>query len=40
MLSWTGNWNLTFYVSAAIYLAGIIFWLALDPTAPLETAQA
>jgi len=40
VLSWTGYWNLTFYVSAAIYLAGIIFWLALDPTAPLETAQA
>jgi MFS family permease len=39
MLSWTGNWNLTFYVSAAIYLAGIFFWLALDPVTPLEQAD-
>ena len=37
MLSWTNNnWNLTFYVSAAIYLTGIIFWLLLDPVTPLE----
>jgi MFS family permease len=40
ILSWTGNnWNLTFYVSAAIYLAGILFWLALDPVTPLEQAD-
>ena len=31
-----GNWNLTFYVSAAIYLTGIIFWSFLDPVTPLE----
>jgi MFS family permease len=37
ILSWTNNnWNLTFYVSAAIYLAGIIFWLLLDPVTPLD----
>jgi MFS family permease len=37
MLSWTNNnWNLTFYVSAAIYVTGIIFWLLLDPVTPLE----
>ena len=37
ILSWTNNnWNLTFYVSAAIYAAGTIFWLLLDPTTPLE----
>jgi ACS family glucarate transporter-like MFS transporter len=36
ILSWTNNWNLTFYVSAAIYAAGTIFWLFLDPTTPLD----
>jgi MFS family permease len=37
MLSWTNNnWNLTFYVSAAIYVTGIIFWLLLDPVTPLK----
>jgi MFS transporter, ACS family, glucarate transporter len=37
MLSWTNNnWNLTFYVSAAIYLLGIVFWLLLDPVTPIE----
>jgi MFS family permease len=30
------NWNLTFYLSAAIYIAGIVFWLLLDPVTPLE----
>jgi MFS transporter, ACS family, glucarate transporter len=38
ILKWSGaNWNLTFYVSAAIYIAGIVFWLLLDPVTPLET---
>ena len=37
MLSWSGNnWNLTFYVSAAIYLCGILCWKFLDPVTPLE----
>ncbi len=37
MLRWThNNWNVTFYVSAAIYLAGIVFWAFLDPVTPLE----
>ena len=37
LLKWThSNWNLTFYVSAAVYLTGIIFWLLLDPVTPLE----
>ena len=37
ILKWThSNWNLTFYVSAAIYLMGIVFWLLLDPVTPLE----
>ena len=30
------NWNLTFYVSAAIYLLGIVCWKFLDPVTPLE----
>ena len=32
------NWSLTFYVSAAVYFAGIFFWLFLDPVTPLEAA--
>jgi ACS family glucarate transporter-like MFS transporter len=32
------NWSLTFYVSAAVYFAGIFFWLFLDPVTPLEKA--
>jgi len=37
ILRWThNNWNLTFYVSATIYLLGIIFWKLLDPVTPLE----
>jgi ACS family glucarate transporter-like MFS transporter len=32
ILYWThNNWNLTFYVSAAIYLMGIVCWMFLDP---------
>ena len=27
---------MTFYVSAAVYFAGIFFWLFLDPVTPLE----
>lgn len=39
LLKWSGhNWNLTFYVSAAIYLMGIVFWHFLDPVTPLEDA--
>ena len=37
ILSWTNNnWNLTFYVSAAIYFVGSIFWLFMDPVTPLD----
>ncbi|MDR3700321.1 MAG: MFS transporter [Candidatus Sulfopaludibacter sp.] len=40
LLKWTNNdWNVTFYVSAAIYLAGILFWAFLDPVTPLEMAE-
>ncbi len=30
------NWDLTFYISAAIYLLGIVCWRFLDPVTPLE----
>jgi hypothetical protein len=37
LLEWThSNWNLTFYVSAAVYLTGIVFWSLLDSVTPLE----
>jgi ACS family glucarate transporter-like MFS transporter len=37
ILYWThNNWNMTFYVSAAIYLMGIVCWALLDPVTPLE----
>ena len=40
LLKWTGNWNLTFYVSACVYLTGIIFWSLLDPVTPIAEARA
>jgi MFS family permease len=37
ILHWTDrNWNLTFYISAAVYLMGIVCWKFLDPVTPLE----
>lgn len=32
----TNNWNLTFYVTAAVYIVGAVFWLFADPVTPLE----
>jgi MFS transporter, ACS family, glucarate transporter len=32
----TGNWNLTFYVTAAVYILGALCWLGADPVTPLE----
>jgi sugar phosphate permease len=32
----TGNWTLTFYVTAVVCLAGAVCWLMLDPVTPLE----
>jgi sugar phosphate permease len=32
----TGNWNLTFYLTAALYLLGAVCWWFLDPVTPLE----
>jgi ACS family glucarate transporter-like MFS transporter len=40
ILKHTGNWNLTFYISAAIYVMGIACWLGLDPVTPLEAKRA
>ncbi len=30
------NWDLTFYVSAAVYFTGAFVWLFIDPVTPLE----
>jgi MFS transporter, ACS family, glucarate transporter len=38
LLAWTGNWTLTFYISAAIYLVGAFCWLFLDSHTPVERA--
>jgi MFS family permease len=35
MRDWTGDWTLTFYVSAAVYLTGVVFWSFLDPVTPI-----
>jgi MFS family permease len=32
----TGDWNLTFYVTAALYIFGGICWWFIDPITPLE----
>ena len=38
ILHWTNsNWNLTFYLSAVIYLMGIVCWAFLDPVTPIDT---
>jgi MFS transporter, ACS family, glucarate transporter len=37
ILLWANNdWNVTFYVSAAIYATGILSWMFLDSVTPLE----
>jgi len=36
ILQRTGSWGLVFYVTAAMYVFGIFFWLAMDPVTPLE----
>lgn len=32
----TNQWNVAFYVTAAVYGLGAVFWLLLDPVTPLE----
>ena len=40
ILKWTHNdWNLTFYVSAAVYLMGVVCWAFLDPVTPIEKEE-
>jgi MFS family permease len=40
LLAWTsGNWTLTFYISAAIYLIGAVCWLFLDSHTPIEQTE-
>jgi nitrate/nitrite transporter NarK len=40
MLRWTHhNWDVTFYVSAAVYFCGSIFWLLMDPVTPIESGE-
>jgi MFS family permease len=37
LLAWTsGDWPLTFYISAAVYLLGGVCWLFIDSRTPLE----
>lgn len=36
LVQWTGSWSLVFYVTAAMYVGGLICWLAMDPVTPLE----
>jgi sugar phosphate permease len=40
LLAWTGDWTMTFYISASIYLIGAICWLFLDSHTPLERPAA
>ncbi len=36
LLDLTGRWDLAVYISAAVYLAGAVCWLLLDPETPLD----
>ena len=36
ILDLTGSWNLAFSISSAVYLAGAVCWLLLDPVTPLD----
>ena len=35
-----GNWDLSFYVTAGLYLVGAICWLFIDSTTPLPQDEA
>jgi MFS family permease len=39
ILEHTHNWQILFYISAAVYFMGNFCWLALDSTTPLEKAD-
>ena len=32
----TGNWDLTFYVTAVVYAGGALCWWLIDPVTPLR----
>jgi len=36
VLDRTGSWNLTFYISSVVYLAGAVCWMLLDTETPLD----
>lgn len=38
ILDRTGSWNLTFYISSVVYLAGAVCWMLLDAETPLDHA--
>jgi nitrate/nitrite transporter NarK len=41
LLAWTaGNWTLTFYISAGVYLMGAVCWLFIDSRTPLVADAA
>jgi len=40
IVDYTHQWNIAFYVTAAVYGLGGIFWLLLDPVTPLEEQVA
>ncbi len=40
ILDLTGSWNLAFSISSAVYLAGAVCWLLLDPVTPLDRAPS
>ncbi len=35
----TGDWNLTFYVTAAVYAGGALCWWLIDPVTPLKLEE-
>jgi nitrate/nitrite transporter NarK len=36
----TGNWDMTFYISASVYLIAAVCWAILDPVTPLDNEPA
>jgi nitrate/nitrite transporter NarK len=40
ILDWTGSWNLAFYISSAVYLAGAASWLMLDSVTSLDRSES
>ena len=40
ILAATGrNWDLTFFISGAIYIIGSIAWLFIDPVTPIQSSS-